>query len=103
MKKSSLAEISHAALTGAQLEDHSKAAILHILETSFSALATLDPEFAINVIDQLKDKAQECKELAADRAQEKAEYLKVTVESLPDVLEFQDESEEDEDEDDFSH
>lgn len=97
MKKTELATMAVLNNQYSQLLDHGIEALGKIIESSISALATVDPELAISVIKQLNDQIEGIEQLKNDRKASSDKKIKMVAEALPNNIEFdEEESEENE-------
>lgn len=89
MKKKDLAGLTYAARILEETNDATNESLVEIIQVSFSALATSDPNLAIHVLDQLIPQRQKIEELIDEREQDAAEFVKTLADNLPAVIEFE--------------
>lgn len=91
MKKSSLAALTYQAKIDTQIIDNARDKLLDIIGGAFSALATMDPEASLSVIDQLRGQEQSIKDVVDERKKNEEEYIKLMTANMGDSLQFEDE------------
>lgn len=94
MKKSELAKAQYSLRTLAQSQESSVERFVEIISSAFSALATIAPEYALQVIEQLYDQKKEIRDLIKERTKQEAKFIKLAVEHTGPSIEFEEESDE---------
>lgn len=93
MKKSDLAELQQQASELNQINASNVDALVAILESTFSAIATADPGLAINIIDQLADQKEGIQAVKEEREKKNAAYIRKLASLMPPMIEFDEEDE----------
>ncbi len=82
MNKRKLAKLLHAANMLDQMADSSFESSVHMVELSFSNLATLDPEAALGIIEQLTAQKPILQAAIEDRKQQEKENIETIMRNL---------------------
>lgn len=91
MKKSSLAALTYQAKINTQVIDNARDKLLDIIGSSFSALATMDPEAALSVLEQLTEQKKSIEDVVVERKKNEEDYIKLMTANMGDSINFEDE------------
>jgi transglutaminase/protease-like cytokinesis protein 3 len=78
-----------------QMLENASENLFKIISSSFSALATIDPDAAIFALNELEKNRANIIKLSEDREKSNERQIDAITSSLSDSLEFEDESEQD--------
>lgn len=93
MKKRQLAEVMAYSTIQDQVEDATVRNLAEIIGQSFSAIGTIDPAFALDVLKQLNSQKTQLDELVISREEQFENLSSDIMSNLPDSMEFEDELE----------
>lgn len=96
MKKKTLAAMQFEHRQMAQMVEVSMEKSVEIIETAFSALASIDPGAALLVIESLEGHKENLTNLVEERKNDKKQYIEILSGKLSDVITLED-SDDDED------
>jgi CO dehydrogenase/acetyl-CoA synthase alpha subunit len=88
MNKKQLATLSYQANQMNQQLEYAVDNLVASLEITFSTLATLAPQAALQVVQQLQQQVSEIENLIEERENDEEENIQSLVDNCPDVLKF---------------
>jgi hypothetical protein len=91
MKKSTLAGVQYRLDQLEQIHENNLEKFLDIISGAFSALATAEPSYALEALNQLKDQEKRIAALAKERESQQKEYVSAATAGMADFIEFEDE------------
>ena len=97
MKKSTLVRVQQQYNELVNIAQSTEDKLVEIIQSSISALATANPEMAIEVIEQIAKQKKAIKKMSEERSAAREEYVTVMTSQLPDSLEFDEEDSQEED------
>lgn len=90
MRKKDLAHISNQVMVLEQMHTVAVEGLTEIIAKSFSTLATLDPEIALDIMNQLVKQKPKIQKLSAERELDNIKNVQALVNSLPNRIVFDD-------------
>ena len=93
MKRSDLAGLQQQAQELNQINISNVDALVSILESTFSAIATADPRLSLSIIEQLSSQKEQIKQVAEEREANAEAYVRKMASMMPPMIEFDDEDE----------
>lgn len=90
MKKSDLATLTYGTQRLLQINDTMAEFLVETIRSSFSLLATAEPELAISVIDQLTMQKTQIQAFIVEKDQQEVDGVKELTKALPDHLDLTD-------------
>lgn len=95
MKKTDIARMQQQLQELSQIAESNLEKHIEVLQASFSAIATADPETALSIIDQLVEQKDTIKSVGEERERNAEMYIRKLSKALPPYLELEDEDNED--------
>lgn len=89
MRKSDLAAVSYEARELNQIKDSVLESLVEVLQSTFSAIATADPEMAIQIIDQLEEQKAGIEAVRLEREENRKQYIETAVKHMADSLDLE--------------
>lgn len=93
MKKTDLARLQQQALELESIAESNIKSLVAVLESTFSAIATSDPDLALSIVAQLESQKDDITAVAVERASNAEMFIKKIANNMPDYLEFEEEDE----------
>lgn len=90
MQKRKYAQLMTAVSSMEQLQQKGLEGLVNTLSVVFSTIATIDPELALNSLEQLNGQKKEIKKFAADREKAHKKNIDMLMTRLPNVIELDD-------------
>lgn len=99
MKKTDLARLQQVAAELEQINDNNINHLVAVFESTFSAIATSEPKIALSIIKQLNEQVESIEQVMKERRENADLYVKKLAAHMPDMIEFEEEDEETNNED----
>lgn len=86
MTKQSLARVLWMANQYEQMKENSEDRLVEVIQAAYSALATSNPELALNILKQMNEQSPQITEIIAEREVEEEAFIFEKAQQLPSEL-----------------